>query len=119
MFFYLQGTENFNDLLKNATNEILHMHNSHKIELKPFVVINGPTLSNISSAYVIFDKYKYKVSTTTSAVNLCFQCMKVLHEKYSSVSNHLWQFLESEVYEMNVENVYSSVISLKENLRKC
>ena len=68
--------------------------------------------------YAILDQIKYQVLTPTFAIDICFQCMKVLNIPFSCVCNHVWQFLEKEVYKSDVPSLYSGVTTLIENLIK-
>ncbi|XP_043470179.1 uncharacterized protein LOC122503626 [Leptopilina heterotoma] len=115
---HIKETVNFKDELQAVENNLLEMHNDHKIKLQPYVIINGPSLNDVKSAFVVLDNYKYQVSSPVVAVDICFQCMKVFGEKYSSVCNHVWQFIEREVYKFEVKDLYTAVASVIENMRK-
>lgn len=114
----MQKTENLRDSLPAAENKIHQMYKEHKIKLRPYVIINGPSLNDVKSAFVILEKHKYQVPILVAAIDLCFQCMKIFGEQYSTVCNHVWQSAERKVYKFEVKDLYLSVPTVIENLRK-
>lgn len=81
--------------LKKAYKNVSKLHEDHLLSMGPFVVIVGPNLEEISAAYVCIDEnIRYETSSCSSAVELCIQCVKCFEEKYSAVSNHVWETIE-------------------------
>lgn len=113
-----QATENFSTCIQEVHEEIVKIYTDHKLTIQPYVIINGPLLSGIKSAYVIIGQFKYQVSTASLAVDLCFQCMKIFHTIFPIPCNHVWQFIEKHVYEFTVKELYSGVTTLIEKLQK-
>lgn len=59
-------------------------------------MIVGPSLKNISDAYVILnDGISLRTTSCTSAVEICIQCIGVFGIKYSAISNHVWYTAEN------------------------
>lgn len=118
IIFDCQETTNISEAFKTIKQKLETLHSEHKLILQPYVVINGPTLNSIHSSYVILGDLTYQVPTATLAVDICFQCMKVFHMKFSHVSSHVWQFLERQVYGFEVKNLYTCVATLIDKLQK-
>ena len=86
--------------------------------VQPYVVINGTSIDNIVSAYVIVEDHTYQLATASAAVDVCFQIVKVFKKNISSVSNHVWQFLEKQVYDFQVPNLSRSISMLIDKLNR-
>lgn len=104
--------------MQAAENELHEMHSIHKMKLQPFVIINGPSLNDIRFSLVVIENYKYQVTLPVAAVDLCFQSIKILGEKFSPVCNHVWQFIEREVFKFEVKDLYNTVTTVIENMQK-
>lgn len=90
----------------------------HKLMPRPYIVIIGPTLKDIKSVYVIVGECRFKVDSIVLGVELCFQCIKIFFKGSPVASNHIWEFIEQEVYKRKVEGIYKPVISLIEQLNR-
>ena len=101
----LQDTENFKKVYERKVSELKQIHLDYVFDYQPFVVINGSSLKNISDVQVVVGKQIYQVPSLLHGVDACFQIMKVLNEPFSAVCNHVWQFLESQVYGIPCEGV--------------
>ena len=97
-FIFLQGTSAISGSLKEICKKVGILHTSHKLVTEPFVMSKGPTLESIPSSYVIIGDITYQVVSPIATVEICFQSVKVLHKKYLSISNHVWQLIEKGVY---------------------
>ncbi|XP_011859109.1 PREDICTED: uncharacterized protein LOC105556622 [Vollenhovia emeryi] len=68
------------------------------LTLQPFIIVVGPTLSEISSFYVCVDKVLYKVPSVLKALEICFKCFHVLNAVYPPESEHLWLLLQRSLF---------------------
>lgn len=116
--FYLQEEENISDSIHSVKAQINFLHTEHKLIPEPFVVINGPTLNKITSAYVVLGDYTYQVASALKAVDLCFQCVKVFRRKFSHICSHVWEYLESKVYKFEVPNLSGAVTNVIDKLNQ-
>ncbi|XP_033220791.1 uncharacterized protein LOC117175232 isoform X2 [Belonocnema kinseyi] len=116
--YHLKESNNRIESFKKIQDELLKIHVDHNLTVQPYIVINGPTLDSITSSYVVIGDIVYQAPTILAAVDICFQSIKVLHDKFSHVSHHIWQFLEREIYGFDVPNIYACVASLIDKLRK-
>lgn len=101
---------------KTVREQLLKLHTDHNLPLRPYVVINGPSLSEIKSAYVILDDVVYQVTTTLSAMEILFESMKVFGKTYPRLCNHVWQYLEKAVYGFEVIDTFAVVSQLTEQV---
>lgn len=102
--------------LNEIQAELLELHNNHLLTVQPYVVIIGPTLANISSAFAVLGSNRYQITSAPLAVDICFQCMKVFHKDYSVITNHIWQFIEHKIYQLELRDLYVVVKQLLEKL---
>ncbi|XP_043469803.1 uncharacterized protein LOC122503363 [Leptopilina heterotoma] len=93
---HIEATDNFQNSLNEVNEDIFQMYNSQSQPIQSYVVVNGPSLSEINSAFVILGDIKYQVATPVKAIDLHFQCLKVFHKKYPLVCNHIYAFLEKQ-----------------------
>lgn len=92
-------------------------HASYKLTFKhPYVVIHGQDLHQIRSCYIIVGNHMYQVKSCTDAVNICYQITKTLFNNYSLINNHVWQFIEREVYGNSETKVCSATLKVIEGL---
>lgn len=94
------------------------MYNAHALPIESYIVINGPSLSEINSACVIIGDIRYQVRTAAEAVDLHFQFLKIFHKKFPLVCNHIFEFLEIEVYDFDLKQMYTGVNTLITSLKK-
>lgn len=54
----------------------------------PFIVIEGPSYSEIKNIYVSYNEIVYQVATVLKALEVCFQFMHVFNLKYPYECEH-------------------------------
>lgn len=104
--------------MQTAESELQEMHNLHKIKVQPYVIINGPSLTDIRSSLVVIENHEYQVTFPVAEIDLCFQSMKMFGEKFSPVCNHVWQFIEREIYNFEVKDLYKANANVIEGMLK-
>lgn len=62
------------------------------------------------SSYVIVDDIKYATKSVIEAVDLAFKIFFVSDSQYSSLSHHIWLFLQIAVYGIGEEKNVGTVI---------
>ncbi|CAH0547426.1 unnamed protein product [Brassicogethes aeneus] len=70
------------------------------LTVQPYVLIVGPSLSNVSCSYVIINEHMYKTPSVLSALDICFKAYKVLDAKYSYECQHLWLLIQWHIYNL-------------------
>lgn len=68
------------------------------LTVQPYIIIVGPTLTNIHAFYVVIDDKNYETKTLLDALRFCFQLYFVLDIMYLSESQHLWYLLQWELF---------------------
>ena len=81
------------------------IHARQQLTIDSYIVIYGPTLENVSAAYVVKGDVTYQASNVNLAVDICFQSMKVFDKKFSHVFAHVWQLTEHVVYGFQLQNM--------------
>ncbi|KAF4527081.1 hypothetical protein B566_EDAN015716 [Ephemera danica] len=74
------------------------------ITLQPYVLIVGPTLSNIISRYVIIENQCYRVESIVKAVDIAFKAAFVFNAKYQYECAHVWQFIQYKIFEIRTKS---------------
>ncbi|XP_024871903.1 uncharacterized protein LOC112454637 [Temnothorax curvispinosus] len=115
--YYIKDIDDFNRTLQDANQDVLNLYAEHKLPIAPYVVVIGSSLADIKSAYVVLNEFTYQVATAALAVDLYIQSMKIFHQPFPLASNHVWQFLETTIYDFKVKP-YSGVTSLIERIQK-
>lgn len=81
------------------------------------VIVRGTDILNFNSVYVYVGKKLFEVTSILSAVELCIQCVKVLHKDFMIVSNHIWNFLESKILSFSDSKGYQAVNELAQAIQ--
>ena len=59
------------------------------IQLQPFIIVVGPTSSEITGYYVNVDDMRYRFESILAAVDLCFKSFHVLHAEFPKASEQV------------------------------
>ena len=68
--------------LETIRQELKDIHARQQLPIDSYIVIYGPTLENISAAYVVLGDVTYQASNVNSAVDIRFQSMKVFDKNF-------------------------------------
>ncbi|KAL7286868.1 hypothetical protein TKK_0019002 [Trichogramma kaykai] len=111
--FHLKDTSNLNFFIHDQ-NCIKQLYSDHKKILGTYIIVSGTKISDITTSSVIFNENIYEFDSVLQAVDICFKFNKVLHENFSCISDHVWHFLEKEVYkfEKSVDKGVNDLIKL-------
>ncbi|XP_018371195.1 PREDICTED: uncharacterized protein LOC108766410, partial [Trachymyrmex cornetzi] len=60
-----------------------------RLTLQPFIVVVGPSITEIQSIFVRIDDISYKVKTVFKALEICFMSFVVLDLKYPPAAEHI------------------------------
>lgn len=94
------------------------LHVDHKLVVKPYVVLNGKTLSEITASYVVVHNFMYQVASPVLAFDICLKVVKVLYTEFSHICKHIWHFSVKSVLSIDVPDMNKGVVELIENMRK-
>ncbi|CAH0547165.1 unnamed protein product [Brassicogethes aeneus] len=78
-----------------------------KLTVQPYLLVEGNTIDNIRSSYLVFDKIKYQFNTVTKAFDLLFKSYHALNIQYPPQSAHILQLIQNAVY--NIFTKYDTV----------
>jgi len=73
------------------------------LTIQPYIIVVGPTLTEINGFYVCIDKVLYQVSTALKAVDLCFKIFHVFNVNYPSESEHIWYIVQLCLYKFSTK----------------
>ncbi|KYQ52767.1 hypothetical protein ALC60_08106, partial [Trachymyrmex zeteki] len=65
------------------------------LTVQPYIIVIGPTLTELHAFYVCFDKALYQVSTVLEAVDICFKVFHVFDLHYPPESEHIWYTIQN------------------------
>jgi hypothetical protein len=96
------------------------------LPFQPFVILQGPTYTDIQKVFVSFEDVLYEPVTFLKALDICFQLTHVLNLNYPYESHHIWLFIQITMYNMktaydnipNIINIASKINIVKINLVK-
>jgi len=105
MYTHFQNDKDREYELKKAFEKVRSIHNDHTLLIGPFIVIIGPNLWDISSAYVCIDaKIRFELPSCATAVQFCVKFMKCFNKKYSSICNHVWESIEITLFNFKYDH---------------
>lgn len=82
--------------------------------IQPYILLVGPTLTNILAAYVIIDDNTYKTESVLEAIDFCFKSFHVLDATYPFQSEHIWFLFQRNIY--NIRTKYDKSIPFIQDL---
>lgn len=74
-----------------------------KTTVQPYIIIEGPSLTEIRNVYVIMDKIKYHYQSLVQALDICFKCFHVFNVEYPPQSEHIWILIAKGIYRLPEE----------------
>ncbi|KYN13739.1 hypothetical protein ALC57_14062 [Trachymyrmex cornetzi] len=74
-----------------------------RLTLQPFIVVVGPSITEIQSIFVRIDDVSYKVKTVFKALEICFMSFVVLDLKYPPAAEHIWYLLQRTVFDLEFQ----------------
>lgn len=90
------------DLEKAKKDQIDYMFKKG-LTVQPYIILIGPTLSNITGSFVIVNNYEYKCMSVIDALDFCFKMYQILDAKYPVQCSHLWYLLQWQLYKYFTE----------------
>lgn len=84
---------------------------------QPVIIIVGKP-DKILGSYIVIDDVKYKLSSPTRALDVCFQSFQGLNCCYPDACQPIWTFLQKFIYGITTayDKNYSSVNKLIDSL---
>lgn len=84
------------------------------LTVQPFIIIVGPSLSEISGHFIVVNDTFYKVKSIMEAVDYCFKIFLVLSAEYPLEAAPVWFFIQKAFYEISTvwDKQYTVVNSL-------
>ncbi|KAL0110647.1 hypothetical protein PUN28_013912 [Cardiocondyla obscurior] len=73
------------------------------LTVQPYIVVVGPTLTNIYAFYVIIKDKNYQTNTLFDAIKFCFQTYFVFDLKYPTECQHLWYLMQWELFNVTYD----------------
>lgn len=81
-------------------DKLLKEHQNKTISLQPRMCLVGDKFQQIIVHTV---EQKYFFEDPIEALNCCFKCFLALNTEYPRESNHLWEFLQKKLFEVNTQ----------------
>lgn len=85
--------------------------------IAPFIIIIGPSLENISVAYVcVNESIRFEFRTCSEAVEFGVQLVRCLDKQFSNISNHVWETIEIVLFSFKYEHPTSAVSTVAKKI---
>jgi len=68
---------------------------------QPFIIIVGPTLSEISNYFVVVDDVFYQLNSIIAAVDCCFKTIITFNAEYPVECETIWYFIQKGFYNLH------------------
>lgn len=72
-----------------------------KQTVQPYVLIEGSSLQDIKSIYVVVDKIRYQTESILKAVDLTYKIFHVANASYPVQSEYLWLLIQKGLYKVS------------------
>jgi len=73
------------------------------LTLQPFILVIGPSLTEIQAIFVRIDNVSYKLKTLFKTSEICFMTFIVLDWKYPSAAEHIWYLFQRIVLDIELQ----------------
>lgn len=73
------------------------------LTLQPFILVVGPSLTEIEAIFVRIDDISYKLKTLFKALEICFMIFMVLDLKYPSAAEHIWYLFQRTIFDIEIQ----------------
>ncbi|KAM6975909.1 LOW QUALITY PROTEIN: uncharacterized protein LKV04_015176 [Tautogolabrus adspersus] len=83
-----------------GTNLVEYLHEAKASRPYPYVLTLGNDNQHASQAFVIIAGQALEHDALLQAINVCFKAFFILDIKYPKQCEHVWEFLQSVIYEM-------------------
>lgn len=108
--FYLQGVENIQKAVENRAAFV----KTKQIASRPYLLVEGPSLQNIKSYYIVAENTRYQFSSCMKAIDTLFKLYHVVNLEYPIQSQHILLLIQRNVYLIRTEldNVTPNIVDL-------
>lgn len=79
---------------------VAYLHEAKASRPYPYVLILGNDDHHASQAFVIIAGQALEQDALLQAIDVCFKAFFILDIKYPKQCEHVWEFLQSVIYEM-------------------
>ncbi|XP_045460500.1 uncharacterized protein LOC123670948 [Harmonia axyridis] len=98
----------------NSKRKFLSKYN---LPLLPFVIIQGPSISEIENVYVVYNDIIYRCDGVLKAIDICFQIIHIFNLRYPYESENIWMFIQIGMYNLNTP--YDKIPNILDLVNKC
>lgn len=102
--------------IANIIEEKRKKFDKYGLPLLPFIIIEGPSYTDINYIYVSYNHILYKVPSVLKGVDVCFQLIHVFNLKYPYESEHVWMFIQLGIY--NMKTIYDKIPNILDIVNK-
>lgn len=72
--------------------------------VQPYIIIVGPSLNNVTSAFVVINDNLYKSETVLLVLDFCFKSHHVVDANYPSETHHIWNLIQLLIYKLHTKS---------------
>ena len=79
--------------------------------VQPYLLVEGASLANINTVYVIIDTIRYQCKSVLEALDICFKSYHSLNGHYPKASEHILTLIQKAVYKINTasDKIYPGI----------
>ncbi|XP_044263763.1 uncharacterized protein LOC123010733 [Tribolium madens] len=89
--------------IENFITERSHRFKALSRTIQPYMIVVGPTVSEVTESYLIIDAYIYKASTTLQCFDLLFKTFHVLCAEYPPEAEHIYLLIQKVIFGVSTQ----------------
>lgn len=89
--------------------------------MQPYLLLEGPQLSDIKNTYIVIDKVHFHTDSTLEGLDTLFKCFFALNIRYPIQSEYIWYAIQRIFFDIPVpeDKLSGNIIDLlKVNLNE-
>lgn len=99
LFLLVHSAADIDDAKSKQTDAMF----SHGQTIQSYVLLVGPNLTNVTSAYIVINNNTYKTVSVLDAIDFCFKAFHILDAKYPFASEHIWFLFQRNIYQIQTK----------------
>jgi hypothetical protein len=72
--------------------------------LQPFLLVEGPTYTEINKIYIVINEVKYEYENCLKALDIFFKMLHVMRIRYPSQNEHIYEVIEIVIFKEKISS---------------
>ncbi|KAF2889931.1 hypothetical protein ILUMI_16242, partial [Ignelater luminosus] len=90
--------------LHTAVQEKQNKLASFGLTVQPFIIILGPSITDIQKVYIRVDETLYVLPSVLKAIDICFKAFILFDIQYPVESEHIWFLIQWAIYNLKLKS---------------